>query len=149
MFLSCTSQILLTFPILPSIMNQIRLKFTRCLTFESQERYNYQIYNSYLHLMKDIIKIYSMVRKDKINSYKSDKPEQDHQKSCLKYDINVAKMLKSIIANNDQLSNGFFATKKNHVTLYVVIVALFFQPIYVSSLNLFCYISSKRDYKYL
>ena len=50
-------------------------------------------------------------------------------------------MLESIIANNDQLFNYFFATQKNYVTLYGVIVALFFQPISVSSLNVFCYIS--------
>ena len=55
-------------------------------------------------------------------------------------------MLESIIANNDQLFNYFFATQKNYVTLYGVIVALFFQPISVSSLNVFCYISSKREY---
>ena len=117
MFLSCTSQILLTFPILPSIMNQIRLKFTRCLTFESQERYNYQIYNSHLHLMRDMFKIYSNPQnvwfQNKINSNKSGKTEKDHQESCLKYDINVAKMLKSIIANKDKLFNEFLQHKKS------------------------------------
>ena len=47
-----------------------------------------------------------------MNSNKSGKPEQDHQKSCLKSDINVVKMLKSIIANNDQLFNDFLQHKK-------------------------------------
>ena len=33
------------------------------------------------------------------------------KKSCLKYDINVVKMLLSIIANNDQLFNDFLQHK--------------------------------------